>query len=420
MHAAQRVAAYADGHSFRRPVSMAFSCHGGTAHVPLSSAAWLRLALCYGCGVLAAAQIGKFAALAPPMQRELALGLSTMAALVALIEAGGALFATRATRVALRFGLERALLGAVLLLCAASVGEAFAHGAAALFAWRLVEAVGYVGVVVTAPVLIAALAGPQRAPALLALWSTFVPVGLALGTWALGWLADVSGWRAAALASGAAAGACALAVLASRCGEPGGAGRASAERAKPPLGRPAWCLAIAFGGFAALGVGVLALLPTVLVDKGLSVADAARWTAWASLAAVPGSLLIASIVRWPETHRPTAAASLLLSGLLIFALFGADLPVRTVGVAAVLLNVALGIFGGLAFALLPQVAGDAPRAARAYGVLAQLGASGSLVGPPLLAFAAERAGWVASAGVGFALAIAAAVFADTALRRVAD
>jgi CP family cyanate transporter-like MFS transporter len=375
------------------------------ARVPVTAGTWTRIVLLYGCGVLAAAQIGK---------------LATMAVLVALIEAGGALFATRAAHVALRVGLGRSLLGAVLLLCAAGIGEAFAHGVAALFAWRLVEALGYVGVVVTAPVLINALAGAQRAPALLALWSTFVPVGLALGTWGLGWLADASGWRVAALASGAAAGACALALCASRMGGARRVGAAPAARARPPLGRAAWCLAIAFGGFAALGVGVLALLPTVLVGKGLPVADAARWTAWASLAAVPGSLLIAFIVRWPATHRPTAAASLLASGLLIAAVFGADVPAASVAFAAVLLNVALGIFGGIAFALLPQLAGDAPRAARAYGVLAQLGASGSLAGPPLFAFTAEHAGWAASGALGCALAIASAVVADMALRRATD
>jgi MFS transporter, CP family, cyanate transporter len=399
---------------------MEVSCRGDMARVPVSSGTWVRIALLYGCGVLAAAQIGKLAALAPTMQRELAIGLSTMALLVALIEAGGALFATRAGHVALRVGLGRSLLAAMLLLCAASVGQAFAPGAAALFAWRLVEAVGYVGVVVTAPVLIAALAGTLRAPALLALWSTFVPVGLALGTWGLGWLADVSGWRTAALASGAAAGVCAFALCASRMNGSHDVAVAPSVRAKPALGRAAWCLAIAFSGFAALGVGVLALLPTVLVGKGLPVADAARWTGWASLAAVPGSLLIASIVRWPATHRPTAAASLLLSGLLISVVFAADLPAVSVAIAAVLLNVSLGIFGGLAFALLPQVAGDAPRAARAYGVLAQLGASGSLAGPPLLAFSAEQAGWAAAGAAGCALAIASAVVADIALRRDVD
>ena len=402
-----------------RPVGMDSSWQGGVARERVPAATWMRLAVCYACGVLAAAQIGKLAALAPPMQRELALGLSTMALLVALIEAGGALFATRAGRVALRFGLQRSLLCAVLLLCAASIGQAFAHGAAVLFAWRLVEAVGYVGVVVTAPVLIAALAGAQRAPVLLALWSTFVPVGLALGTWGLGALADGAGWRAATLISGASAGVCALTVWLGRWADPPALAAAPSKHAQPALGRASWCLALGFGGFAALGVGVLALLPTVLVGKGLPVADAARWTAWASLAAVPGSLLIAAIVRWPAAHRLTSAASLLVSGLLIAVVFGADLPPRAVGVVAVLLNVALGIFGGLAFALLPQVAGDAPRVARAYGALAQLGASGSLAGPPLLAFSAEHAGWAASGVVGFVLAVASSVIADKALRRAA-
>ena len=76
--------------------NMDYSCRGGTARERLASGTWMRLAVCYACGVLAAAQIGKLAALAPPMQRELSLGLSTMAVLVALIEVGGALFATRA------------------------------------------------------------------------------------------------------------------------------------------------------------------------------------------------------------------------------------------------------------------------------------------------------------------------------------
>lgn len=395
---------------------MDLSRRAAAAPARLPLATWLRIALLYGCGVLAAAQIGKFAALAPTMQRDLGLGLSTAAALVALIEVGGALFAGHAARIALQLGLQRALLAAVLLLALAGTAQAFAAGVPVLFGWRLVEAIGYVGVVVTAPVLIGALVGPQRAPALLALWSTFVPVGMALGSWGLGWIAEGSGWRPAALASGAAAGACVLALLISRWRAADASDGAAPGAGPARLGRPAWCLAIAFGGFAALGVGVLALLPTVLVKHGLGVAAAARWTAWVSLAAVPGSLLLASIVRWPAAHRPTAAASLLASGVLMFAVFGAGAQAAAVGVAALWLNMALGVFGGLAFALLPRVAGDAARTSRAYGLLAQFGASGSLAGPPLLAFAAERAGWTAAAAVGCALAIAAAISADIALR----
>jgi cyanate permease len=398
-------------------VRMEASCHGVGAHDRVSAAAWLRIALLYACGVLAAAQIGKFAALAPAMQRDLGLGLSAAAALVALIELGGALFAGRAARIALRAGLQRALLAAVLLLAAASIGQAWAGAVPLLFGWRLVEAVGYVGVVVTAPVLIGALAGPRLAPALLALWSTFVPVGMALGSWGLGWIAEGFGWRPAVLASGAVGGACALALRAGQRRALHAIDTAAHEGGREPLGRAPWCLAIAFGGFAALGVGVLALLPTVLVGQGLGVAAAARWTAWASLAAVPGSLLIASIARWPAAHRPTSAASLLASGALMFAVFGAGSQAAAVGMAALCLNLALGVYGGLAFALLPRVAGDAARAARTYGLLAQFGASGSLVGPPLLAFAAETAGWTAAAALGCALAVASAVVADIALRR---
>jgi cyanate permease len=390
---------------------------GVRARVPALTG--LRIAVLYACGVLAAAQIGKFAALAPALQRDLGLGLSTAAALVALIEVGGALFAGRAGRIALQLGLQRALLAAVLLLSAASVGQAWAAGVPALFAWRLAEAVGYVGVVVTAPVLIGALAGPQRAPPLLALWSTFVPVGMALGSWGLGWIADSSGWRTAVLASGAVAAACAGALWVGQRRVLDTGDGAARDGGREPLGRAPWCLAIAFGGFAALGVGVLALLPSVLVGQGLGVAAAARWTAWASLAAVPGSLLLASIVRWPAAHRPMSAASLLASGALMFAVFGAGAQAAVVGVAALWLNLALGVYGGLAFALLPRVAGDAARAARTYGLLAQFGASGSLVGPPLLAFAAETAGWTAAAAVGCALAMASALFADIALRRKA-
>lgn len=396
---------------------------GVGAHARVPALTGLRIAVLYACGVLAAAQIGKFGALAPALQRDLGLGLSTAAALVALIEVGGALFAGRAARIALQLGLQRALLAAVLLLSAASVGQAWAAGVPALFAWRLAEAVGYVGVVVTAPVLIGALAGPQRAPPLLALWSTFVPVGMALGSWGLGWIADSSGWRTAVLASGAVAAACAAALWVSQwrvldTGDDTG-DDAARDGGREPLGRAPWCLAIAFGGFAALGVGVLALLPSVLVGQGLGVAAAARWTAWASLAAVPGSLLLASIVRWPAAHRPTSAASLLASGALMFVVFGAGTQAAVVGVAALWLNLALGVYGGLAFALLPRVAGDAARAARTYALLAQFGASGSLVGPPLLAFAAETAGWTAAAAVGCALAMASALFADIALRRKA-
>jgi cyanate permease len=387
-----------------------------------AASTWPWLLACYAAGVLAAAQIGKFAALAPTMVRELGLALPTMAVLIALIEAGGSLLGVRAGRAAQRFGLARSMIVALLLLAAASFGESRADGAAALIAWRLVEALGYVGVIVSAPVLIAQGAGPRLAPILLTVWSTFVPVGLAVGAWGHGALADAAGWRVATQGSGAAA---LLLALASIAAYRGGGARLPRSLVDPtsgaapdgPMASAAWYLAAAFGGFATLGIGVLALLPTVLADHGLSVADAGRWTAWASFATVPGSLLVAFVVRRPAWHGPLVTLALLLPGLLLFVVFGASMAAATVGIAALALNAALGIFGGLAFALLPQIAGGPQRTAQAYGALAQFGASGSLAGPPLMAAVAAHAGWSAAAGLGFALAVVSWPLALRALRR---
>jgi len=207
------------------------------------------------------------------------------------------------------------MIVALLLLAMASFGESRAEGAPALIAWRLIEAIGYVGVVVSAPVLIANRAGPRLAPVLLTVWSTFVPVGLAVGAWGHGAVADAAGWRAATQASAAAALLLALASIAAyrSSGERADLARPAAESTVDrPLAPAAWYLAAAFGGFATLGIGVLALLPTVLAAQGLGVAEAGRWTAWASFATVPGSLFIALIVRRPAWHRPLVALALLL------------------------------------------------------------------------------------------------------------
>jgi MFS transporter, CP family, cyanate transporter len=372
----------------------------------------LRTTLYYLCGVLAAAQIGKLATLAPPMQRELDIGLTAMALLIGLIEAGGALLGARAGGIAQRFGLARALTAAMLLLAAAGAGEALAHGVAVLALARIVEAGGYLGVIVAAPVLIADAAGPRRAPLLLTVWSTFVPVGLAVGAWAHGALANAFGWRSAVGASAAGALLLAGALLATRGprhAEP------EAEPGRAPVARAAWLLAAGFGAFALLSIGALALLPTLLAERGLGVADAGRWTAWASFATVPGSLSAALVLRRPAWLRPLLGLALTTAGVSGFMVFDGGAPAASIGFAALLQNAALGVFGGLAFALLPQVAGGPARTARAYGVLAQFGASGSLAGPPLVAAAVEAGGWRAVAWLGVGLSAAALALALRAL-----
>ena len=104
-----------------------------------------------------------------------------------------------------RLGLRRTLRWGVGLLALAGLGGAWAQGATGLIGWRLLEAAGYLGVIVTAPVLIAhhaGIAGARVQGLALTLWSTFVPVGLALGAWASAGAAGTLGWRGAVTAGG--------------------------------------------------------------------------------------------------------------------------------------------------------------------------------------------------------------------------
>ena len=398
---------------------------------------WPLVWTLYLTGLVAAAQLGKLSALAPLVAAELGLGLPTVALAISLLEVGGATLGAAAGLLAQRLGLRRSLRWGLGALVLGGLGGAAAQGAPGLLGWRLLEAAGYLGVIVSAPVLIAhhsvspgGSAGRRLQGQALALWSTFVPVGLALGAWSSASLAGTTGaglgWRGAiALGAGVVAllwlavwrlpmPAAAEAAVAppERAGPAPGlvAGQApiihptAASSAPLGLGAPAWCLALAFGGFALFEVGLMGLLPSLLVgEAGVSAAAAGRWTALASLAAVPGSAAAAWLLRHGGRLRWPMMLSLGLPAPLLFGVFTAA-PVAGVAIAlAIAISVLGGVFASLAFALLPVVAGSAGRMARVNGLLAQCGASGSLLGPPLMAACAQAAGWSGAAWLGLAV-----------------
>ncbi|NRF70102.1 MFS transporter [Aquincola sp. S2] len=376
---------------------------------------WPAILGYYLIGVLGAAQMGKLSALAPQIAAELGLSLTTAAAAVSLLEVGGATLGAVAGLLAQRIGLKRTLLGGLACLALGGGGAGFAQGAVSLLAWRLVEAIGFLGVIVTAPVLIASVAGPVIGVAL-ALWSSFVPVGLALGAWLWAALAAQFGWRPALMVAGGLAllalGACAFAQArgpvpvahaaahdrsagTGAAGLPNGGGAADLRNGG---GAAVWCLAASFGCCTLAEVGLLALLPSFLVGQaGAAQTVAASWTGVASIAAVAGSLVAALLLRRGVDPRGPVVASMALPALLMFGVFvEAPLLLRS-ALLATLLNAIYGVYFSLAFAALPAAAGGAAGMVRANGLLAQFGAGGALIGPPLMAAGVERWGWPAAA-----------------------
>jgi MFS transporter, CP family, cyanate transporter len=379
-----------------------------------------RILAYYAAGVLAAAQFSKLAVLAPALQAELGASLPLMATLIALLEVSGAVLGAWIGRLTARWELDRLLVGALVALAAAGAASATATSGWALLTWRLLESVGYLGIVVAAPTLIARVSTPDQRVAAMTLWSTFVPVGLALGAVLHSQWLQQHTWREVLLLSaiGPAALAAWLMVITNDA-----TGHAPNSLAAPGSAkgapRAAWYLALAFGGFTFFEMGLLALLPTLLSQHlGMPAPTAGAWTGWTTLATIVGSAAGGWwMARALGRATTLAVVSLMLPPFGFAAVIGwpeAD-GVAVVGLLVVI-NMLGGAFSSIAFSALPVVAQTQQRLPASYGALAQLGAAGSLLGPPALAGAVQVSGWPGAVLVALLASTFSAGLAVRALR----
>lgn len=376
---------------------------------------WIDILTLWLIGVLAAAQLGKLAILGPRLREVFDLSLPALGLLISLLEVGGATLGFAAGLALARAGARPFLLGGVALLALAGLGEALAAEAWLLFAARAAEGFGYVLVVVAAPTLIAAIAGDRERGSALALWSTFVPVGVALGTGVTGLGVELLGLRGVLIAWAAIA--VALAALSMRL--PFGALGAAPRARLPAIG--GWLSTFGFGIYTTLVCALTMLLPSYLIEAaGLTPRAASLAAAGASLAALPGFVLIVLLLR---RGKAGARASLGISAVALTvssaaALFvfpaggGAPSGLVTAGLAALTVLIG-GAVPPLMIARLPILAGarapDDPRIATANGLLTQFGAGGALIGPPVGALIVEAQGWpmlgIAIAALGMLLLV---------------
>lgn len=361
---------------------------------------WRRIAWLYALGVLAAAQLGKMSALAPLIASELAIGLTMAGVLISLLEIGGATLGFVAGLLVDRLGVARVLISGIVLIVAGNVGESLSPSVAALIIWRICEGAGYLSIVIAAPLLIFRTAPQHSRTVALALWSSFVPVGFAIGAMGSGLIADLLSWRAATLAWALIGGL--MALLSSRmvfAPSPSGATR----RLVLP-GRRIWALTLAFGCWASFAVGIIALLPSFLVEQaGASARVAGLVGGLSAFIAVLGVALSAWLRHHGAGTGVWMTASIVLPAVMLFGVFNDSAGVWQVAAMMLVLNTISGVYSGLAFALLPVLAQSDGEMAVANGLTLQLGATGSLVGPPLFAACVEQWGWSGAAIAGAVL-----------------
>lgn len=379
------------------------------AHMP---SPWPATLLLVGAGVVSAVQVGKAPAALQAVQEALVLTLSQAAWLLSAFGVVGAIFGIAIGLVADRFGARRALIASLLLQAIASAAGAMAQGPGLLIASRIVEGMGFLGAIVAAPALIAHIARGPDAAGPLAVWSTFMPAGMALILFASPFLL-LYGWRALWWASSGAALILAGAV-AWRSPRPASARNQASTAAllcQTLLARGPVCLLLLFMLYAGAWFALFGLLPVVLQD-GLAQtpARANALTGLAIGAGAVGNLWGGALVAHGARPSSALAWAFGVSALLALAVAAVPLgPAWRFG-----LVVAFAVVSGIVPpTLFAQAASQAPHRAAVgvtLGMMMQGNHLGLVAGPAAGAALTVAGGWPAlGAGVAAAAGTAVAV-----------
>ena len=346
-------------------------------------------------GVAGALQLGKVPPALLAIAAEFGVGLPWAAALLSSFALVAALAGLAAGLAAARAGVRRALLGGAAVLGAAGLGAAAAPSLPWLYAARAVEGLAYLALTVSAPTLLAARVAERDRNLALSLWSTFMPAGISLGMLAAP-LLDLVGWRAVWAGSSAlvwAALVAALLVLPRQAGGPAraegalGAAVARLFRARLPL-----LVALCFGAYALTYFGIAGFLPAFLMDAhGVGLGVTGLVGALAAVANLCGNLAAARMMR----AGVAPSRIVLVLGVAMAVLAAASYALPLPWWAALALAVAASGIGGAVpaslFALVPRSVPEAGLTGPAMGLVIQCNNLGQLVGPLMIAAAAEAA-----------------------------
>ncbi|WP_371517775.1 CynX/NimT family MFS transporter [Kitasatospora sp. NBC_01300] len=325
-----------------------------------------------------------------------------------LFQGVGAPLTPRLTR---RFGTERVVLGAVLVL-GAGVLLRVLPSVAALYAGCVVIGVAIAVLNVSMPGLVKR-EFPDRAAAMTGVYSTTMLVGAtlaaglsvplehalgggwqaSLGTWSLlaliaavAWLPQVLRSRQERAAVAAPTGLSAGAAAGQAAGPVAGqaAGRAAGRAAEKPIegiwrSPMAWQISLFMGISSLLVYTLVAWMPTILADHGMDRGEAGLVFAFSNLVQVAGAFLVPLLAGRMTRQRGLAVAMAGLNGLGIALLLIA--PVSGAWVSATILGVAQGGSLGLGLAFIVLRTGSAAGAAQLGGMSQAVGYLVAAAGP---------------------------------------
>ncbi|WP_329582386.1 MFS transporter [Kitasatospora sp. NBC_01250] len=306
-----------------------------------------------------------------------------------LFQGVGAPLTPRLTR---RFGTERVVLGAVLLL-GAGVLLRVLPSVVALFAGCVVIGVAIAVLNVSMPGLVKR-EFPERAATMTGVYSTTMLVGATLAAGSSvplehalggGWRASLGAWSLLALI---AAVAWLPQVLRARQERAAQLSPASAAQPQPVAEKPiagiwrlplAWQISLFMGISSLMVYTLVAWMPTILADHGMSRDQAGLVFAFSNLVQVAGAFLVPLLAGRLRSQRWLAVAMAGLNALGVAGLLIA--PVSGAWISAAVLGLAQGGSLGLALAFIVLRTRSAAGAAQLGGMSQAVGYLIAAIGP---------------------------------------
>ena len=379
---------------------------------------WGIVALLIFTGMLAAFQVGKAAIAVPALRDDLGMSLFAASWIVGALGALGAAIALPAGLVLSLFPARRTLIVGLVMIGAGSMAGAMTASGSVLLATRVIEGFGFICIILSAPRLFRLVVAGRDNTLAFALWGSYMPLGSAIMMLAGPFLIARFGWQGLWLVNGILP--LAYSVVVARLDIPQENVPAANRNlltnlregfrtAGPVL------LGVAFGLYTFQYFALSSLFPALLVERlGLSIAAAGLISAGAVLANAAGNFAAGALLRFGIPLWAVLVAGFVTSSLLAFGVFNSALPVAAVALLAALSLAITGIVPASLFAAAPVIAPSSAQLAIALGLLTQIGISGQLLGPTVLAAFVERYDWsiapavflaVTIAGIGVALAL---------------
>lgn len=372
--------------------------------------AWVVLASVLLASVAVSLNQFKVPPLMPVLVDALGIDLGQAGLLMSLFALTGLVLTLPAGLIVHRLGPRVTGLAALVCLAAGSAWGALADRFSLLASSRVLEGAGLGLMAVTGPAVIALWFPRERRGLPMGIWAAWFGIGSVLMFNAAPPLEALAGWPAVwwAGAGFALAALCLFGlVVRTPSGSAGNAVPAEGadDRSMMPAlaatlaNRDVWLLALEFGLFNLVFIGIFTYLPAFLVDeRGASLAQAAFVASLITLLGVVSAPLSGWLSDRSGSRRNYIAIPFLVIAALVL------VPFQAGGAAIYAFVLLLGAVSGatpaVSFTAVPEVMADARRSAMGIAIVSIGATLGSVLGPVYFGLFVERAGWV---NAGYAL-----------------